>query len=393
MPTRRVSVQAKTAGEGNENAALTRNSRRGFYRPELDAMRFFAFLCIFFHHTLSRPSISAIGAPADLRGALTDGLKFAVSLFFLLSGYLITTLLTLEKDSTGRVHLGAFYIRRVARIWPLYYSFIVVVLLAGTVVTRVLPSASALVAFTFLSGNWFVSQVGGMAGGLGILWSVNIEEQFYLFWPLSIKFGGEWGRRLIPAVILACSYLILLWFGALGHYSDLTLRFNTLVEMQFFAAGALLAGMLSPNGLEIPIILRPLLALLGVCCWAGGVRFFSRFNGTGLQTIPAWWAPGALYGCVLAGCVALFLSFYGIPRQCLPKPLLWLGKVSYGLYVYHSLVLALMPPWPSGRVYAAMRLGVELMLTILIAWFSYHWFERPFLRWRERFTFVPNRPA
>lgn len=353
-------------------------------------MRFFAFLCIFFHHTLSR---SSIGAPVDLRGAVTDSLKFAVSLFFLLSGYLITTLLTMEKDSTYRVHLGAFYARRCARIWPLYYSFIVVVLLAGTVVTRVLPSAPALVAFTFLSGNWFVSQVGGMTGGLGILWSVNIEEQFYLLWPFSIKYGGGWGRRLIPAAIMTCSYLVLLWFGVRGHYSDLTLRFNTLVEMQFFAAGAVLAGVLPRNGLGIPIILRLMLALLGIGCWAAGVRFFSLFNGAGMQTIPVWWAPLALYACVLAGCVVLFLSFCGTPLQWLPKPILWLGKISYGLYVYHSLVLALMPAWTSGRIHAAMRLGAALMLTITIAGLSYYSLERPFLRWRERFTFVPNRPS
>ncbi len=334
--------------------------------------------------------MDAIASHAELRSIIADSLKFAVSLFFLLSGYLITTLLMVEKESTGRVHLGDFYRRRIARIWPLYYSFIVVVLLVGIVAARVRPSGWALLAFILMIGNWFVSHVGGMTGGLGILWSVNVEEQFYLFWPPLIKYGGGRRWRLISAGILLCSYVVLLWFGLLGRNSDLTLRFNTLVEMQFFAAGALLAGWLPRDGIKIPLVLRLVLAVSGLCCWVGGVRFFTERI---MQTIPAWWAPIALYGSVMAGCLVLFLSFYGMPLRWLPRPLLWLGKVSYGLYVYHSLVLALMPRWPSGRGYAAARLGIELLLTTLIAGISYHWLELPFLRWKKRFTFVPNRPV
>ncbi|QNI32397.1 acyltransferase [Alloacidobacterium dinghuense] len=376
-----------------DDTALSQPARRGFYRPELDALRFFAFLCIFFLHTLSRANIGAIAGRIDLRDVLTDSLKFAVSLFFLLSGYLITALLAMEKESAGHVHLAAFYRRRIARIWPLYYSFILAVLLAGTVVSKLRPSGWALAAFTFLSGNWFLSRIGGMTGGLGILWSVNIEEQFYLLWPLLIQLGRGRSWKLSSAGILACSYLILLGFGLTGRYSDLTLRFNTLVEMQYFAGGALLAATLPRDGLDIPLILRPLIALSGLCCWAAGVRLFSRFYGAGMQTVPAWWGPSALYGCVLAGCVLLFLSFYGMSPRWLPRPLLWLGKISYGLYVYHSLILALLPGFPSGRGYLVARLAVALLSTILIAGISYRWLEKPFLRWRERFTFVPNRPV
>jgi len=123
-------------------------------------------------------------------------LKFAVSLFFVLSGYLITTLLAMEKENTGRVHLRAFYQRRVARIWPLYYGFTLAVLVIGVFVPRLLPSARALAAYTFFSGNWYlVFSHSNLAGGLGILWSINIEEQFYLLWPLLIK--GYERRSLI----------------------------------------------------------------------------------------------------------------------------------------------------------------------------------------------------
>ena len=107
--------------------------------------------------------------------------------------------------------------------------------------------------------------------------------------------------------------------------------------------------------------------------------------------------PSALYACVLAGCVALFFSFFGMSRKWFPRPLLWLGKISYGLYVYHVLVITLMSRFFLGRdhnpfVSIAHR-GIDLLLTIFLASLSYHWLERPFLRWKESVTFVPNRRA
>jgi peptidoglycan/LPS O-acetylase OafA/YrhL len=374
-----------------EKGALRHARPQRFYRPELDAMRFFAFLCVFFHHTVSRASVGAPISPYPFRDVFTDSLKYAVSLFFLLSGYLITTLLKIEQESIGKVDLRAFYGRRIARIWPLYYSFLVIVLLVAIAVPRELPVSGALLAFLFFSGNWFIDVAGGAVGGLGILWSVNVEEQFYLFWPLLIRFGRSRQGRVIPAVILICSYVILIVYGILRLNSDVALRFNTLIEMQFFAAGGILAIWLPRAGLKIPLPLRLMLVLSGLSSWIVGDRWLTIFGKTEIRTIPMWWAPAALYGCVLIGCVALFLGFFGLPRRWLPTPLLWLGKISYGLYLYHSLVRALMPRWQSGK-YGAIRLGLELLITILISGVSYHWLEVPFLRWKRRITLVPNRP-
>ena len=375
-----------------ENGALAPARPQRFYRPELDALRFFAFLCVFFHHGLSRASVGDLISPPPFRDFFADSLKYAVSLFFLLSGYLITTLLRIEQESIGRVDLRAFYGRRIARIWPLYYSFLVIVLLVAIAVPRESPVSGALLAFLFFSGNWFVYVAGGLAGGLGILWSVNVEEQFYLFWPLLIRFGRGRQGTLIPAVILICSYLLLIVYGILRLNSDVALRFNTLIEMQFFAAGGILAIWLPRAGLKIPLPLRLMLVLSGLSIWIAANRWLSIFGKTEIRTIPMWWAPAALYGCVLIGCVALFLGFFGLPRRWLPTPLLWLGKISYGLYLYHSLVRTLMPSWQSGK-YGAIRLGLELLITILISGVSYHWLEAPFLRWKGRITLVPNRPA
>jgi peptidoglycan/LPS O-acetylase OafA/YrhL len=114
-------------------------------------------------------------------------------------------------------------------------------------------------------------------------------------------------------------------------------------------------------------------------------------------SLPAWWWPSALYACVLAGCVAIFLSFSGIPTRFIPPKILWLGKISYGLYVYHALVLTLTPrppvAWRHQAIVSVARLCFELSISILLAGLSYHWLEQPFLRWKERITFVRNRCA
>jgi len=373
----------------------TNTIQQDFYRPELDAMRFFAFLCVFLHHTLSRPVANRIAEHFSLRDSFSDSAKFAVSLFFLLSGYLISTLLVMEKEQTGKVHLAEFYKRRIARIWPLYYVFTILVLLIGTIVPRIHPSAGALAASTFFSGNWFLIFGGASAiGGLGILWSVNVEEQFYLVWPLIAKYFGRRSFILASTVTLITAYIVLVAFGARGILSDISSRFNPFVEMQFFAAGALLAIYLPRHGLHIPASLRVLLASVGILFWMAGTRFFGNAIP---ESLPAWWKPSALYACVLAGCVAIFLSFFGIPRRYIPSKILWLGKISYGLYVYHPLVLTLTPrspiAWGHQTILNAGRLCLDLSIVILLAGLSYYWLERPFLRWKEHITFVRNRSA
>jgi peptidoglycan/LPS O-acetylase OafA/YrhL len=369
-------------------------ARPVFFRPELDAMRFFAFLCVFLHHTLTPPSAAhGFLAQATLRGTLASSAKFAVSLFFLLSGYLITTLLGLEKEYTGRVHLAAFYQRRIARIWPLYYAFMLLVLLIGTIVPRVLPSAGAVAASTFFSGNWFLILGGsGFVGGLGILWSVNIEEQFYLVWPLFAKYYGRRSLIWISTIIVLSAFAVLIVCGAHGIFSDITLRFNPLVEMQFFAAGALMSIWLPRDGLSAPAPVRLVFAFVGLLCWFVGTRWFGM---VGQGSAPAWWMPAALYACVLAGCVLLFLSFFGVPERFFPRKILWLGKISYGLYVYQALVLTLAPRWPAkwshGAGLAVARVCLELLLVIVLAGLSYRWLELPFLRLKRRSTFISNR--
>jgi len=180
--------------------------------------------------------------------------------------------------------------------------------------------------------------------------------------------------------------------GVQGISSDISLRFNPLVEMQFFGGGALLSIWLPRDGLRVPAPVRLVFAFSGLLCWFVGTRWFGI---VGPGPAPAWWMPAALYECVLAGCVLLFLSFFGVPERFFPRKILWLGKISYGLYVYQALVLTLVPRWPEkwshGAGLAGARVCLELLLVIILAGVSYRWLELPFLRLKRRSTFISNR--
>src|SRR5271157_1881088 len=121
----KVFAVAQAVGNSTTSAATRQGSQEPFYRPELDCLRFFAFLGVFVHHSIPKePSFfRAHGLPVILSNFSYAG-AFGVDLFFCLSAYLITKLLLREKDLTGHLNVKAFYVRRILRIWPLYFAFV-----------------------------------------------------------------------------------------------------------------------------------------------------------------------------------------------------------------------------------------------------------------------------
>ena len=162
-----------------ERAALPRGSK-SFYRPELDCLRFFAFLAVFVHHTMPRQIDFYIAhhLPTALSNVAYAG-SFGVDLFFCLSAFLITELLLREKEEVGYLNVKAFYIRRILRIWPLYFAFVLFSFGLTFVDRNQHFSVSQLTMFLLLAGNW-ASAFTVISSVVAPLWSVSIEEQFYL---------------------------------------------------------------------------------------------------------------------------------------------------------------------------------------------------------------------
>jgi peptidoglycan/LPS O-acetylase OafA/YrhL len=160
--------------------------------PNLDGLRFLAFFAVFLFHSFYTPDASIAASPIyQVPHQLTRVGDLGVNFFFVLSGFLITYLLLSEKQLTGRVVIRAFYMRRILRIWPLYF----VVVFIGFVVFLWLKACFGLHGlqetarlwyfFTFLV-NFNNLYDGSQTPTLTLLWSVSVEEQFYLVWPLLV---------------------------------------------------------------------------------------------------------------------------------------------------------------------------------------------------------------
>src|SRR5580704_19259125 len=152
--------------------------------PQLDAVRGVAILLVIFHNASERfPRL-------HLQGVFANG-WMGVDLFFVLSGFLITGILIDTKQSEG--YLKDFYARRCLRIWPLYYSliffmFVVVRFLNPSEFHTVVQTSSPWWAFPLFLQNFLLPVSTDAAGPLGVTWSLAIEEQFYLIWPLIVQF-------------------------------------------------------------------------------------------------------------------------------------------------------------------------------------------------------------
>ena len=361
-----------------------------FYRPELDVLRCLAFFLVFFSH--SGLFLSGWLLDARFAGA------FGVCLFFFLSAYLITELLDREQESTGTVRLGAFYIRRMLRIWPLYFAVLLLDFLHLHITQPGVFTAGRLAAFLLLAGNWFVAAHGLIGSFSAPLWSISVEEQFYLVWPSVRRVGGRLGSVIFSGIALLCGYVAL---AVLCHTGDTGTRVwvNSFVQFQFFASGALTALLLRTRTPAISSWLRVPLFACGLFALLLAQHIFRAGTGTAHGQLSL-----ALPGYLLAnvGCFSIFLSFLGASILGRARPLVYLGKISYGLYVFHWGLItlcgkgldALAIHLPAIQPFVLMiRFVVALTCTIVLAALSYRYFEAPILRFKRKYEVIRTRPA
>jgi peptidoglycan/LPS O-acetylase OafA/YrhL len=364
-----------------------------FYRPELDVLRFFAFFCVFLTHGVRvnlkggilahHPALGKAIASLDAAGS------YGLPLFFCLSSFLITTLLLIEKGKTGRVALRSFYIRRILRIWPLYFGFLTLMFILGCFWKPGYISVRALLAFFLLSGNWYVIVAGYLADTMTFLWSISVEEQFYLVWPTLVRNLTPRGiqRFCIGLVIVSlCATAAL----AATHSSVINLWYNSASQMLFFAGGGLLA-------IRIGLIRQQKSAwktggalLTGAACW-----FIANTVKGYLQTydlIPPFHAL-ASYLFICLGCAAFLWGFLHMPNAWLRPKIVYLGRISYGLYVFQGIGLIVGGRFFEHYLKGGTWLVVSLAVIIALATLSYEFCEKPFLKLKHRFELVHSRPV
>lgn len=368
------------------------NAGKRYYRPELDVLRFGAFMLVFFDHTIPIEgsfwsNTPVPGAIASAIVAFSRGGAFGVDLFFALSSFLICTLLLMERDKTGTVDVPAYYMRRILRIWPLYFFFL---LIAAPLMHFVIPAENMplkyTAAFLLLAGNWACVLWGYPISVASPLWSVSMEEQFYLACPWVLK---RWAHRLltIGAVMIGVSFVarfILVWHGAVHPQ----IWANTLARFDPIAAGAMLAVIVHRKEIVLNGLQRAALIVFGL----GMITVLGRVGDVAgvksLFTLPL----GAI------AVMALIVAMLGIRLPPASNPvvraLIYLGRISYGLYVFHYTFVMLFnvngTHAPAERM---LRIGATLVCTIAVAAVSYRFLEQPFLRLKERFAKVRSRPV
>ena len=218
MPTEQLVSPSPTttAPSITSGAAATASHTGRFYRPELDVLRCLAFFLVFSSHVLPFPhSASAF----TFLSAIQEGVSGGVPLFFILTSFLITELLLREQDATGTIHIQAFYVRRILRIWPLYFLVLGLAVALPHLVHSFDPIGIYVAPFVLLAGNWVIVHHGWFHNPLLTpLWSTPVQEQFYLVWPLLVFWWGRRGIVILSAILLPLAWLMDYGLPAL-HYS------------------------------------------------------------------------------------------------------------------------------------------------------------------------------
>jgi len=342
-----------------------------FYRPELDGLRFFAFLMVFIAHAAPDPAAweRRLGGPWTFLAAISAAGVYGVDLFFSLSAYLITTLLLREQERTGEIQAGRFYGRRALRIWPLYF----VMLTLTPIFARLIPgehlSKPYLEAFLLFAGNWACSWWGYPSSVVTPLWSVSIEEQFYVAWPWVIRYM----KRSLPWFLIGLFAISAMVQFHFRHAPHPTVWCNTLARLQPIAVGAAIALIPSQRGSWI--------------VFAIGTISFLICGGLGSTS-----GPAAVLTYPTIAIASGVLIFYAPTLTW--APLVYLGRISYGLYVFHALSLALVLRQDTVRSIPeyALRVIGSFVFTAAFAALSYRLLERPFLKFKDRIAVIHSRP-
>jgi len=304
-----------------------------------------------------------------------------------------------EKRLTGTISIRSFYIRRALRIWPLYFPYIIAAFfllpLLFMFFRDIIPTIRQhFLPFLAFFGNFsYALFPGTLLGPFAHLWTISLEEQFYVIAPVLCFFGSAlrpyaWRLGVLVLVFTACAR----WYVMANAVPYPTVWVFTLCRLDPFVVGAGCALLLAqrPTIIRLPLgWLFLLLALAGFWLVTSSPQIGASVQSVWQLTVTALASGALLLGVLLPFGGAGALSLPGLP---------FLGKISYGVYVYHrlgQLLVALYGGWLVGGAGAGWiaTLILTIAVTVAIATTSYLLWERRFLRFKARFERIPSRPA
>lgn len=347
--------------------------------PQLDALRAFAVFAVMFVHFVGRAPPWLLRVPWAAAG---------VELFFVLSGFLITGILL---DSRKRIDAGAarswwmlrqFYARRFLRIFPLYYAVIV----AGRIIHLNGYTETFGWNLAYLT-NFYIVMKGEWIGAASHLWTLSVEEQFYIVWPWVVFFLPK--RWLLPTflgiVVFAVAYRAVV-FSWLGQWVNST----PFASFDCFGAGALLA-MAQRRDCEGNPRLRRALCIIGLSLGIP-LLIIALAGQFPPQSIPGRlgamnFAMTLVFVPLISGAASGFTGLAGMVLML--KPIRYIGKISYGIYIYHVPVSWLIADsnWVKTLPRFIPHSVVFFAVTLVVAALSWHLFERPINQLKRLFPY------
>ncbi len=350
--------------------------------PFLDGLRGLAIISVIIYHCFPELLFSKIG-------------WVGVDLFFVLSGFLITGILVESKEKP--FFFKNFFIRRALRIFPLYYLFLILMFFILPLIKN-----EPLGDFSYYQGhqmyfwlyiqNWLYSLEGFPKNfALHHLWSLGVEEQFYLLWPFVI-YMMSFKRIIYVAVLLIFLAVFFRHFGSLAGFVFPYKYVNIFSRMDALLMGALVMLLLKefPNLIKKYALIGFLLSALIIICYIGLHK-----------TLDFWYLDnvysfiGLAFACFLAICCADF-KYSALLRSYLDTKILkWFGKYSYGIYIYHYPIYFiclkfLVPVFKNhglSVLIADLLSGLScIIITCIISYFSFNYFEVKFLSMKDRWT-------
>lgn len=357
-------------------------SEKPIYLCGLNGLRAIAALSVVVAH-VSEKGLADFGLPFLFELPMAG---YGVTLFFVISGFLITYLLLKEKNTKQKIDIKKFYIRRILRIWPIYYLFLIASIFLFLFLHRVDEIlVKELWFYIFFAANIpFIFQNGILI--LVHYWSIGVEEQFYLIWPWLIRFAKN--RLLILSVIIFLilfTIKIVLWFwlgtASYPYRFIMVTRFHCMMigaigAIVFFERRLILVNLLSSKFVQL--ISWVLFVLMGL----------------NIVQIPAVIGQEI----IAVASLSMILGQVTINNRLInleTKMFDFVGKISYGIYIFHPIIIILLS-YLLKDILFCIELKYVLIyfsvinLTLLCSWVSYKYYEIPFLKMKRKYAIVES---
>lgn len=356
------------------------------YFNNLDALRFFSFFGVFITHTLMMP-VPAVGIKGFLFSFITLDCLL-VPFFFTLSSFLISYRLLTEKEQSGDISLLRFYKNRVLRIWPAYFLLVLICFLLIPWFCSVFhiqqPTLPPIIPFLFFFANFYIIENGSaFTFGLLILWSISIEEQFYLVWGWILKFIRiKWFTSLV-LLLFVCSIAFSYYYLLVKQQPRGNLAIHSIFILQNFCTGAIIAFICVRKKQALaslqksPAYFFPIIYIILIVC-----------NYVVTDMVCCNIIKSICYSLIIYDQAFNERRFFNAGRF---SSINYLGKISYGLYLYHAIIFVILQKQFHLFSYTGtyflftnlLHMLIAFIATFIFSHLSYKFIESRFLHLKQ----------